>query len=397
MNDTYPIATRGLCPTCGVETPARLIPRDGDVFLVTACAEHGEAETFFWRDADLYLRLHRDRTPGALPAGPLDLARGDADGFVTTYALDVTVRCNMRCPTCVSGVGEQTAPDPLAAELIARVPDHRGDRFPPNLALVGGESTLREDLPEIIAAIKAKGVEPRLNTNGVRLAEDGYIQRLAAAGLRWVILQFDGLTPEPSLAFRNQDVSALKFEVIEKLASHGLFVHLAVMVDREVNADQLGDILRFAARTPHVRRVSFYPRSHIGRVDEKARAGTHLADLIDALEQTTAGQVTRADLLASGRLGRRLFRLTGHPMFRRRACILPFVTATASCPPRASCAPTARCVTRALSPHCFPPRTAAAASTRALGAPTCCFATSRNSTNSTPSTWSARACATTST
>lgn len=325
MRGVFPIPTRGRCPVCGREIAAHLVEKNGDVVLRRVCPDHGEDEVLFWRDADLYRRLFADRTPGVLPPGPLYLAAGDAEGFVTTYALDVTLRCNLRCPTCVSAVGNPAPPDPPFHELIARVPDHRGDRFPPNLALVGGESTLRDDLPEIVAAIKAKGVEPRLNTNGLRLVDEDLIARLKTAGLRWVILQFDGLTPAPSLAFRDQDLTALKRDVIDKLGRHGMLVHLAVMLDADVNLDQAGDILRFAAATPHIRRVSFYPRSQIGRIDDLDHAGTHLADVLAAVERGTDGQVTRRDLLAAGRLGKFMFRLTGNPMYRRRVCIVPFV------------------------------------------------------------------------
>jgi hypothetical protein len=68
-----------------------------------------------------------------------------------------------------------------------------------------------------------------------------------------------------------------------------------------------------------------YPRSHIGRIDDPAHAGTHVTDLLEALAVTTQGQITRRDILAASALGRRLFTRTGHPMFRRRACIAPFV------------------------------------------------------------------------
>lgn len=325
MRENYPLPTRVRCPVCRRETAARIVALHGDAYLRVACPEHGETETLLCRDADLYLRLFRDRTPGVLPAGPLNLAAGDAAGFVTTYALDVTLRCNLSCPTCVSAAGGDVPPDPPFAELLARVPDHRGDPAPPNLALIGGESTLREDLPEIIAAIRAKGIEPRLNSNGLRLTDESLIARLKAAGLRWVILQFDGLDAGPSLAFRGRDVAALKFTVIDKLTAHGLLVHLAVMVDKEVNLEQIGEILRFAAQSPNVRRVSFYPRSHIGRIDRPEQCGTDLADIVAALDRTTRGWITGADLLAAGRLGKRLFRLTGRAMYRRRTCILPFV------------------------------------------------------------------------
>ena len=55
-------------------------------------------------------------------------------------------------------------------------------------------ATLRDDLPEIVAAAKAAGCRyVQLNTNGFRLAEDpGYVKALAEAGLSFVFLQFDG-------------------------------------------------------------------------------------------------------------------------------------------------------------------------------------------------------------
>jgi len=325
MNKVYPVVTRSLCPVCGRDVPARIVAHEGDAWLERTCPEHGEDRVLFFRDAALYARLFADRTPGVLPPGKLDLARGDAKGFVTTYALDVTLRCNMRCPTCVSAAGGDVPPDPDFDELLARVPDHRGDKYPPNLALVGGESTLREDLPEIIRAVREKGLEPRLNTNGLRLVDEEYLQTLRAAGLRWVILQFDGFAPEPSLAFRGEDYSQLKLEVIDKLGRHGFLSHLAVMVDKGVNDGEVGEILRYAAKTPHIRRVSFYPRAHIGRVQQREHEATHLADIFTALERTTGGELRRDDLLASGRLGKWLYRLVGHPMFRRRVCITPFV------------------------------------------------------------------------
>lgn len=325
MTQHFPPPTRSICPECGAETPAELVEKNGDLHLRRHCPQHGRQDVFFWRDAELYRRLYLDRTPGVLPAGKLDLARGDATGFVTTYAMDITLRCNMRCPTCVSAAGNQAPPDPPLDELLARVPDHHGDRFPPNLALVGGESTLRDDLPEIIRGIRAKGVEPRLNTNGLRLTDKAYVRSLRDAGLRWVILQFDGFSPQSSLSFRGEDYSDLKLQVIETLSSQDMLIHLAVMIDQGVNDQEVGEILRFALRTPAIRRVSFYPRAHIGRVEDRASASTQLADIIAAIEKTTDGEIKQEDLLAAGRWGKTLYRLFGHPMFRRRVCIIPFV------------------------------------------------------------------------
>lgn len=322
-----PIHTSSPCPICGEPVPAALVERDGDLFLRRDCPRDGASERFFWRDAALYERAHDLRHPELLPEGPLDLERGAADGFLTTFAVDVTTRCNLACPTCVTDAGAAAAPDPTPAEILSWVPDYsrRAGGFRPNISLVGGESTLRDDLPEIIRGLIAKGIVPRLNSNGLLLLDEARVDRLWQAGLRWVILQFDGFSPETSLLFRGRDLIADKQKVIELLARKGFAIHLAVMVQRGVNDGEVGEILRFAAAAPGVSRVSFYPRSRLGRFADERHAATDAADVIAALERTTGGEVTRRDILDAKRVGRLLFRLTGHPMFRQRVCIYPFL------------------------------------------------------------------------
>ena len=65
---------------------------------------------------------------------------------------------------------------------------------PCNIQLSGGEPTLRDDLPEIVAMGRAMGFRfIQLNTNGLRLARDpSFVERLKKAGLASVFLQFDG-------------------------------------------------------------------------------------------------------------------------------------------------------------------------------------------------------------
>lgn len=63
------------------------------------------------------------------------------------------------------------------------------------LQLSGGEPTVRDDLPEIVAYAKQVGCKyVQLNSNGMRLAEDeAFVKRLADAGLSFVFMQFDGV------------------------------------------------------------------------------------------------------------------------------------------------------------------------------------------------------------
>ena len=182
--------------------------------------------------------------------------------------LELTNRCNLRCPVCFASAGEQKPYD-LPLEEIGRQYDllmERGGPF--NIQLSGGEPTMRDDLDKIIALGKEKGFTFfQLNTNGLRLAnEAGYARHLAHAGVSTVFLQFDGLDDEIYRVLRGAPLLDTKIRAIDNCKDAGLPVVLVPTVAPGVNDHVLGDILRFAlSRTPHVRGVHIQPISYFGR------------------------------------------------------------------------------------------------------------------------------------
>lgn len=320
------ISAKSDCPTCGIAVTCEYVTRNGGVYMRKTCPVHGVFETPFAKDATFFEQAHRVSHGDLWPESGIDLDDAVAARLLTTFAVDVTTRCNLTCPTCVSNADSPHGEDPPIEDVLSWIPDfsHRKMRFKPNISLIGGESTLREDLPDIIRAIIVKGLVPRMNSNGVRLRNDALVDRLWDAGLRWIILQFDGFSEDASIEFRGKDYIRTKFEVIDKLSAKGFFLHLAVMVQKGVNDGEAYEILRYATSQPNIRRVSFYPRSRIGRV-ESAVGFTDVTDVADALDRAGGGAITRADLLDAKRIGRWAYRLTGHPMFNQRPCIFPFL------------------------------------------------------------------------
>ena len=53
----------------------------------------------------------------------------------------------------------------------------------PHIIFTGGEPTLREDLPELIAHAEHNGQITGLNTNARRLSDARYVEKLVEAGL----------------------------------------------------------------------------------------------------------------------------------------------------------------------------------------------------------------------
>jgi len=324
--DILPRSSRSLCPACGVEIKALLYEESGDVWLRKSCPEHGETHRLFWKDADLYRCLKRSSDGRNLPSFPSSFEWKSYVHMATTLAMDPTLRCNLRCPDCFSSAHASRDEEESVEQILARVPRFPPRGFRPNMALVGGESTLRPDLGQLIQGLLAKNCTPRLNTNGLTLTDPQKRKRLKEAGLKWVILQFDGFSETASVKLRGENLIQDKLHVIEQLGEEGFSIHLAVMLARGINDQETARILEFSLQNRHVKRLSFYPRSQVGRNEDASNSlVVHLSDVLTSLESGTGGKVTRRDILEMKGLWHLLYLATRRPVFRQRICIAPFV------------------------------------------------------------------------
>jgi sulfatase maturation enzyme AslB (radical SAM superfamily) len=190
--------TRGLCEKCRDRVPAEYVVTDGRVLLRKDCPECGITEALVSNDAEAWQRKR-------------DLWRYDADEQVectlhcdrcktwhdpTLVFVDVTNRCNMSCPICIAnvrGMGFEFHPP---VEYFDKVFKALSDRKTVHLVeLFGGEPTVREDVVEIVQLARNYGLKSRIQTNGLRLADEEYCKTLCDADVRFRIA-FDGRDPE---------------------------------------------------------------------------------------------------------------------------------------------------------------------------------------------------------
>jgi len=99
------------------------------------------------------------------------------------YRMDLalTYRCNNDCAHCYNA-RERNFPE-LDTEHWKRILDRLWSLSVPHIVFTGGEATLRNDLPELIAHAESNGQITGLNTNARRLADEKYVQKLLDAGL----------------------------------------------------------------------------------------------------------------------------------------------------------------------------------------------------------------------
>ena len=308
--------TMSVCPVCLAKIPAaKTVGGDGNIYLEKKCWEHGAFRTLIWEgDLESYVNWAAGDTPSPVtPVRAQPVEKGcpydcglcqshERDGCCVL--LELTNRCNLRCPVCFASAGEQT-PHDLSLEEIGRQYDllmERGGPF--NIQLSGGEPTVRDDLDKIIALGKEKGFTFfQLNTNGVRLAnEAGYATHLAEAGVSTVFLQFDGLDDEIYRTLRGAALVETKLRAIDACRAAGLPVVLVPTVAPGVNDQSLGEIIRFAlSRAPHVRGVHIQPISYFGRCGlEAPEVRLTIPAVLRRIEAQTDGLMKAVDFGGGG-------------------------------------------------------------------------------------------------
>ena len=300
--------TRTVCPGCFSDRPRRsdepsvfkdglLVSRDGSVWLRRFCAEHGETESLYEEDAEIWRARRGWSTPtlAVTPDRPGNFApfpEGYRNGLPASHGqhtcillLNVTERCNYGCPTCYAAArapGTPVPPDerPSVAELLRTV-DAVIAREAAKLGVVmlsGGEPTLRDDLPEIVERLLERNITRiMLNTNGRRIARDdrflSFLHR--HRGRVEVYLQFDGLRSETYRALRGEDVAEEKRLALQRLNEAGVFTTLVMTVARGVNEDEVGDVALLGLETPRCSGMAIQPMFGSGRApgfDPQSRA-----------------------------------------------------------------------------------------------------------------------------
>lgn len=306
--------TKSFCPECMKVIEAEIVEEDGKAIIRKTCLKHGKFRDIYYSDAEIYKRFDKFAEIGEGVQNPrTEEKRGcpfdcgicpNHKSHTVLSIIDVTNRCNLRCPICFANAAAAGyVYEPSFEQIKEMLRNLRANRPtpPPAIQLSGGEPTLRDDLPDIVRAAKEEGFwHIEVNTNGVRFAKDlDFIKRLREAGVSTIYLQFDGMTPEPTIKARGADILSLKFKAIENCRKAGLTsIVLVVTLVKGVNDSQLGDIIRFAAENKDiVRCVNVQPVSFAGRISQKDRERWRITipDFMKAVEEQTGGQIRTSD------------------------------------------------------------------------------------------------------
>ena len=273
--------TKSICPVCKVVIDAEVNIRDGQIVLSKRCRTHGHFDALVSSDAEGYMAALRYNKPGTLPLAtqtevvdgcPLDCGMcPDHKQHACLGILEVNSGCNLDCPICFADSGHQPDHFTLTMDQIEVALDAfvKAEGEPEVVMFSGGEPTIHPQILEAIELAYAKGVKNvTLNSNGIRFAHDRrFVAALGAMQPKppGIYLQFDGLREDTHRQVRGRDLRKAKQTALDNCAEFGLTVTLAAAIERGVNDDEVGDIVRFGIEHPAVRAVAFQPVTHSGR------------------------------------------------------------------------------------------------------------------------------------
>jgi uncharacterized radical SAM superfamily Fe-S cluster-containing enzyme len=277
----YDTAT-SVCATCLRRVEAKILLSDGTVVMEKWCPEHGRArvlladDVVYWRRArEFFLKAPelplRFSTPTRWGC-PYDCGLcPDHMQHSCLTLLEITDRCNLRCPVCYAGSGpertETRSLDEIEKMLDALV---QGEGEPDVVQISGGEPTIHPDFFAILDAARRRPIRHLMvNTNGVRIAADAaFAERLAsyAPGFE-VYLQFDSLEEGPNRVLRGAPLVEHRLKALERLNALNLSTTLVVTVVKGLNDGEIGKIVTFALAQRCVRGVTLQPVQVAGRTD----------------------------------------------------------------------------------------------------------------------------------
>jgi hypothetical protein len=306
--------TKSICPECLKVLDATIFEEDGKVYIKKECPEHGFFRDVYWSNYEQYLRAEKFRYDGdgltnprtkTVNGCPYDCGICPQHKSHTALAIiDVTNRCNLKCPVCFANAAAAGyVYEPTREEIRGMLENLRQNDPVPATALQfsGGEPTIRNDLFELIRTAKDLDFQHvEVNTNGLRLAQSvDYCRGLKEAGISTIYLQFDGLTSDVYKFIRGIDLLDIKMKAIENLRKAGIYsVVLVVTLVRGVNDNQIGDIIRFAVQNFDVIRcVNVQPVSLCGRLPQKERDKMRITipDFMQLVEEQTGGKIKVSD------------------------------------------------------------------------------------------------------
>ena len=268
------------------EVKADIIERDGQVWMVKECPQHGKIEDLMAIDVKFLEWIEKNFPGRDIPAHNDEGLHNHGSSSVkhgrgAVLTVDLTNRCNMMCDPCFMDANQVGYVHELGWPEIKEIMDNAINIKPRrqmSIQFSGGEPTLSPYFLDAVSYARQIGYSStQAATNGIEFAKSPEFARKAAeAGLRFVYLQFDGIGNDANSHRQIGNLFDVKLKAIENLHAAGVEIILVVTLVNNVNNDQVGSIIRFAMDNPKkIAFIAFQPVSFTGRDEEMTPERRH--------------------------------------------------------------------------------------------------------------------------
>jgi uncharacterized radical SAM superfamily Fe-S cluster-containing enzyme len=307
-----PRTVETLCPSCEAIIVGRYFVEGGAVYIEKTCPQHGHFRDCISSDAVLYSKAawvsyeeyagHENPQVEGGQNCPSDCGLCNQHQSISVLAqIDLTNRCNMRCPVCFANAAATGYVfEPPYEEIIRQLQVLRDLRPTPCTAIqfTGGEPTLHPRFLDVVSAARDMGFSHiQIATNGIKIADPDFARRCHEAGLHTLYLQFDGVGEEAYRKTRNYPgIWAKKLAAVESCRAAGLKICLVPTILKGINDDQVGEIFHFAVKNiDTVSAISYQPVSFTGRIsqEELAKRRYTLGDLAHDVARASGASLLR--------------------------------------------------------------------------------------------------------
>lgn len=308
----YYTMTKSLCGTCKRAVDAKVVFRDDEVHFDKFCPEHGHQRALVSSSVAWYLDALSFVAPNVPPKTvrrevkegcPFDCGPCDShQQKVYLPVIPITSECNLDCPICYT-VNKNEGAHRTTLEDLRRIVDHLVAEHDEVdiINFTGGEPTLHPQLPEILEMCRDAGIRRlTISTNGLRLLDEAYVERLAALDAR-IVLSLDSFVKETDEKLLGANTTKAKLKALDLLERHDVVTTILPAVAAGLNDREVPDLLRLVLERPNIVSLEMHTLCFTGQggVGFDRQARITIPDLHRWVERGTDGRIAWQDFVPS--------------------------------------------------------------------------------------------------
>lgn len=289
-------STMSICSECLKKVEAKIIRKKEGIFVRKNCPEHWIVDELMEENPNYFFKKQLYYKPANTSEIQTEYKKWcprdcwlcpNHEQHTCIWLIEITNKCNLWCPTCYANSWKW---DFLDLQTIEKMMDfYQESEFNKAeiLQISWWEPTLHPQIIEIIALAKTKKFQyVMLNTNWIKIAEDEEFAKKLWE-LKWwfeIYLQFDGLRASTYEKLRWKDLLDIKSKAISNLQRYKLPITLVSTISKDINEDEVWEILEFWLKGKYVRWINFQPVAFFWRGNSDTKNRITLTWIINRLE-----------------------------------------------------------------------------------------------------------------